>query len=248
MNQLCQLEPTQWLTDLHIEAAFVLLRTLDPEFSGLFNMFVNGYSGLYPPAESKRWVQILQNGENHWLLSAFGFSESSSVMIYDSLNAEINDLVKASIASLLKTRKASFSYYIVLSSKQENWYDCGVYAIANATSILLNQDPSQVTFDPAKLRAHFLTCLKNCKLSLFPTVKSPARRSKPSKRHVVKVYCLCRCPNRLTLSQELDDREKMVQCDAISCNMWYHKGCLGLEDHSAFEEDRNLKWICPKCR
>ena len=37
-----------------------------------FNIYVNGYSGSYPPANDLHWLQILHNGENDSLTVAFG--------------------------------------------------------------------------------------------------------------------------------------------------------------------------------
>ena len=40
-----------------------------------FNIYVNGYSGSYPPANDLHRLQILHNGENHSLTVAFGFNQ-----------------------------------------------------------------------------------------------------------------------------------------------------------------------------
>lgn len=56
------------------------------------------------------------------------------------------------------------------------------------------------------------------------------------KRQSMKVYCKCRCSDRLYVGKKLRDEEKMIQCGTKLCKEWYHKECLPEREHTAFEK------------
>lgn len=109
---LRMLRPRQWLSDLYIKAAFVLLRELNPQVGGLFNLYIDGYCSKFPRAKGNRWIQTINNGEGHELLAKKVFFTSNctrkkvmaleAVNIFDSLYDEVNQLVLVSEVSLLK--------------------------------------------------------------------------------------------------------------------------------------------------
>ena len=51
--------------------------------------------------------------------------------------------------------------------QQANGSDCGVFAIAFATCLTFETDPSKITFDIHGMRPHLASCLRNGALSLF---------------------------------------------------------------------------------
>ena len=70
----------------HINAAQTLIRECFPRIGGLFcPSFGNNLE--FPAAQEEKWMQIVHDGENHWLLAARGFldEKDDSVSIYDSL-------------------------------------------------------------------------------------------------------------------------------------------------------------------
>jgi len=79
------------------------------------------------------------------------------------------------------------------TAKQTGVADCGLYALAVATCLLHNQDPTSVVFNQEELRTHFCQSLKKGKASLFP-VKKMRRVSRICKKEQVSVYCYCRMP------------------------------------------------------
>ena len=52
--------------------------------------------------------------------------------------------------------------------QQANGSDCGVFAIAFATCLTFETDPSKIAFDIHGMRQHLASCLRNGALSLFP--------------------------------------------------------------------------------
>ena len=51
--------------------------------------------------------------------------------------------------------------------QQTNGSDCGVFAIAFATCLVLESDPRQVTFDVNGIRHRLASCLRDRAISMF---------------------------------------------------------------------------------
>ena len=51
---------------------------------------------------------------------------------------------------------------------QQGGTDCGVFAIAMATSLGCGDDPARLTFQQENLREHLLKCLESGNLTVFP--------------------------------------------------------------------------------
>lgn len=83
------------------------------------------------------------------------------------------------------------SYTVCPTLEQNNCFDCGVYAIAFATSLAFGEDPFCLEFDSSKIREHLGICFTQGKLELFPSkmVKSYTTNVKCSFN--VKVWCHC---------------------------------------------------------
>ena len=60
--------------------------------------------------------------------------------------------------------------------QQTNGTNCGLFAIANATSLLHGIDPETVTFNEYETREHLINCIEGKKLFPFPTANSIAER------------------------------------------------------------------------
>ena len=53
---------------------------------------------------------------------------------------------------------------------QRGGADCGLFAIAVATSLGYGDDPAKSTFQQENLSEHLLKCLESGNLTIFPTV------------------------------------------------------------------------------
>ena len=116
---------------------------------------------------SGEFIQILHTGSDHWVcISSIGCFPWT-VNLYDSLFHDVisqeiedqtNDLLGGSLVAL----------DFVSVQQQTNDSDCGVVAIAFATSLAFGTDPKHVTFDTCRMRPHLAACLKDKKLSMFP--------------------------------------------------------------------------------
>jgi hypothetical protein len=152
-----------------------------------------GASLDYPAADAPKWMQILHDGDKHWLLVAKGFFGQNHVVVYDSMKfiPDRRRHVIACISSLLRTKEKEFTYIVKPCQQQKNTYDCGVFAVAYATSIAFGQDPSTTILNVHQMRNHLKQCLDAGKFSLFPT---GTRGTRSTKEEVLKekVYCHCR--------------------------------------------------------
>jgi len=54
--------------------------------------------------------------------------------------------------------------------KQETGAECGLYAVANATSIAFGMDPTKLVYNEARMRAHLVHCFSQKDLEPFPLV------------------------------------------------------------------------------
>lgn len=135
-----------------------LIRKQFPDIGGLYCPSV-GATASYPKKKSKRWLQIVHDGNRHWVLTARGFTKNSKeednarekvtdentdgrITVYDSLNfhPERRKHVVACISAICRSDRPKLTYFVNGTEKQTNSYDCGVYAIAFATSLVFGEE------------------------------------------------------------------------------------------------------------
>jgi Ulp1 protease family, C-terminal catalytic domain len=145
-----------------MNAAQTLIKDNFPDI-GALNCVSLGQNLKFPKSDSSKWLQIINTEKNHWILIAKGFLATEDVMIYDSLHfdAENSERVIANICSLVRTQNPSITYLVQPCQRQGNGYDCGVFAIAFAVSLAFGENPSQLVYDPAKLRNHLKFCFSH---------------------------------------------------------------------------------------
>ena len=138
------LSSTGWLDDKIVNAAQSLLRK---QFGlvGLQNTTL-GYT-LTHDIMRKQFVQILHNGQDHWLtVSTIGL-QSSYINIFDCMYSTLSSFCKDQICALLFANDKVVNVQFIDADKQENTYDCGLYAIAYATSVCHGDDVSQMKYN-----------------------------------------------------------------------------------------------------
>ena len=61
--------------------------------------------------------------------------------------------------------------------QQPNFYDCGLFAIANVVEFCFSPDSfnPRIIYDVSKMRQHLIECLENGKMSAFPKEKEKSR-------------------------------------------------------------------------
>lgn len=145
--------------------------------------------------------------------------------------------VKRQICSLYRCESDTVMFEIMNVMRQQNSYDCGIYALACATELIYDKDPTLCQWDTQRMRKHLETCLERGLMTCFPSSPSKKRvRLGSLVRKVLreKIFCICRQPN--------DRLRAMIQCD--NCRKWFHEDCVGLDTNISYS---SIDWMCGSC-
>ena len=219
-------KPNGWLTDSEIHVAQQLLKTQFPHLDGLNDPDV--LSGdLVTPAVTE-FVQIIKTG-GHWVcLSTIGCA-NGYVKVYDSMGTSPSRTAIINSCQMLfhNGKKVAVSNQKV--QRQQGASDCGLFAIAFATSLCFVNDPQEITYAQPLLRSHFIACLEDHMMP-FPTTDRRVQRHLSVSKAVVPIFCACRMPN---------NGDTYVQCH--HCNDWWHLKCVNIPPWAV---ESNKSWKC----
>lgn len=146
---------------------------------------------------------------------------------------------------ILGTTESKMWYAVKNCQQQKNSYDCGVFAIAFATSLAFDQDPCDIVYDTKCMRNHLLLCFEKEELSPFPTLSVRPQRNSRDNRETrelaksIEVYCHCR---RIEYSLPTKDQEKWAMVQCTLCKEWFHRMCEKVPKRTAG------KWLCKICK
>ncbi|KYN14475.1 hypothetical protein ALC57_13321 [Trachymyrmex cornetzi] len=139
-----------WLTDVHMDYFQRLLASCSD----------------YRPVETWR-IQLLNTIQPVWTL---GFYNRKNIFIYDSLNNKMlhkqHELFLKKLFPTYEFDKNPVKFPKVQC--QPNCNDCGVFAIAFATSLLFNLKPDKVTYDHKLMRSHLIKIFETNIIVHFP--------------------------------------------------------------------------------
>jgi hypothetical protein len=228
---------SNYLNTGDINLAQVILKRLHPTIGGLYCSTM-GATLEFPPAQGDQWLQLIHNGSNHWVCVAKGFSQPNHVLVYDSMPSTPwkNDHILSCMSSLLYTQEKKMTYIVKSCQRQSNGYDCGVFAIAFATSLANGEDPASRLYNPKKLRAHLVDCLASGTLTPFPSDPIRAKRSWEIVQEE-ELFCTCRRTGWEKKGLTL------LGCDTKGCEGWYHTICIK-DCPKNFDDD----WFCDNCK
>ena len=157
--------PRGWLDGAVIHSAQVLFQKISPLIEGFQRPTLGPVLNF--SLVSGEFVQILHTGRNHWVrVSSVGCPPGTvnrfDSLYHDIISQEVEDQVKDLLADSFQ--KLEFAP----CQQQRNGSDCGVFAIALATSIELGSAPQNITFYIAKMRPGVVACLKAGVMIQFP--------------------------------------------------------------------------------
>ena len=101
---------------------------------------------------------------NHWVYATTIGATGKKVLVYDSAYTRSDKAV-----SFVRKQFQCLASNITIqknAQKQQGGSECGLYAIANATSLAHGKDPVSITYIESAMNEHLLHCLSNNK----PTV------------------------------------------------------------------------------
>ena len=159
-----------------IHAFQILLQKQFPAFHGLYlPRLVEMCTNELVVDKSRDWVQIIHVANRaHWVC-VHKRSGDDYVRLYDSLKSPIiSEHIGEQVLSIQGTDTVLFKHENV--AQQKGAEDCGLFALAFATSICFNEITS-VQFDQERMRDHYFKCLTNKEISIFPSKPETCRRS-----------------------------------------------------------------------
>lgn len=230
-----------WLSDRDMSAARTILRRQFSGVGGFCKTFMGEFPGQFPKGETKKWLQIMHGGINHWILAGYGFESmpEDTVCVYDSnKNGKPTDLVVSCCASILQSTKENFKIR-TMAVQQQEYNDCGGFVIAFPTALLQRKHPRRISFEPKKLVSNLKICLTNQIMTLFPLItetRIPTLRYEET--WDIPLFCSCRRPAILKGDQD----EWMAQCK--TCKQWFHPVCENFPDNA---KTKKFRWCCTKC-
>ena len=87
-------------------------------------------------------IQIFHINGNHWIIAATGKS-GKSIQVYDSAHTSLDQASAVLIKDFFCCSLSNITA-VAMQKQQHGSNDCGVYAIANATTIAFGGDPNIV--------------------------------------------------------------------------------------------------------
>ena len=148
------LNPNAWLNDNIICAAQNILKHQMPLLQGL-QVPSLGQTCSFDIVKQP-FLQILQNGQGHWLLVSTIGTKHAEIHVYDSIYQSVNIRVKEQIASLLYTQEKEIKLKFMNSQKQSGSNDCGLFAVANATLLSMGKTPEKILNESAGINERSL--------------------------------------------------------------------------------------------
>ena len=122
---------------------------------------------------SEDHIQLKHNGANHWLMP---FRTNDRVQICDDSYMNLTLGIKNCLKALYKSKVEKNGKLLVTMvpvQKQNDRYNCGLFAIAFKTDVLNGLSPANSFFEVSLIHSHLLQCLETGELTVF--TKTPKR-------------------------------------------------------------------------
>ena len=220
-----------WLNNRHIEAAQKLLKAKYPSINGLQSPLLAQHRSF--DIIRNNMIQIIHCGSvKHWVAVSTVNSPDNTVYVYNSLDSDIPMAATEQICSIMYALSDKLTIISKPVQVQQGMNDCGLFAIAFATSIASGQDPQSLKYDQKLMRNHLLKCFQNNSIDLFPTEKSTNSHALTKVRCAeVPLICDCRFPDQPTSHFGFPHGTKL-KCK--TCQKSFHKSCIGNSKSSTY--------------
>ena len=184
-------------------------------------------------------VQILNESNSHWLCISTIGCPNNEVALYDSRlrKSKVHQHITRQIASIYPTSGPLLKLHVMSSQGQSGGSDCGLFAIATATSLCHGIPPSTVLWEQKLMRMHLINCFESGKMTPFPGRDLLQQQEAILKTVKIRIYCSCRMPQL--------GMDKMAQC--IVCQEWYHQQCENIPKE-VFVRKNRLPFVCKCCK
>ena len=99
--------------------------------------------------------------------------------------------VAKQIAAFSYCESAEIVAEVLPVQQQTNCVDCGLFAIAFATTLARNENPVRRTYDTTKLRQHLVSCLEVGRMSVMPSHRTNEKKDFKAILNAIEIYCSC---------------------------------------------------------
>ena len=159
---------------------------------------------------------VLHIGYGYLILIVIGLKPMLAIFWIVYLEVKLQKMLRKKIFALLLSKEPVIKVVINLMQQQGNGVDCGVFAVAYATSLAFGENPSLCSYNVPLIRQHLVNCLEKEMMYPFPKLDSTKRVLKCKKiKLLLSIYCSCRS----VCQYERED--PMVEC--MRCCKWFHQ-------------------------
>ena len=153
-----------YLNDKHIYFGQNLIRRRFPEINGLKSTLEITKPSYKFEMSDSLIIQVIHCKDNHWITASNIGCQESEITIYDSLYKAIDQRTSEMLSRLFS--KTTFT--VKQPQKQTNGYDCGLFALAFATTLAYEKKQlSSTSYDQKQMRPHICACFENKQLIPF---------------------------------------------------------------------------------
>lgn len=179
-SELACIEGCNWLTDTIVDRAQNILAQQFSEIGSFQPVCVfvadKEQAEQLKPVSEGPWVQILQVNGNHWVTASnVQKTHTNTVQLYDTMFTHAGRKLTEQLAVLAVKPVGKvgtlgvFTIQHINVQRQEGGNDCGLFAIAIATSLCFGHDPVGIKYTQSAMRQHLLSCLVADHLTPFPS-------------------------------------------------------------------------------
>ena len=229
-----------WLNDRIMDTAQILLRHQFPYISGL-DTVLKAQNLSYDCYPNNLFIQIVNRttmkGEaSHWLmLSTLDCKARKEVQLYDSAYESVSFDTQKVICNLIKygqppRQNDNISLLVMDTEMQGKGMEdtCGLYAIANALSLALGIDPTEISYDERAMREHLFNHLEEEFLTMFPhSFRSSVHKKGVKKKSILPVFCSCKRP------------ENGFYFECSGCKIWFHPECQNMAQEGISDDPKS---------
>ena len=119
--------------------------------------------------QTGEFVQVFNVSGNHWITISTIGCEASTLNVYDSMHGNLPTSAQRLVADLVQCREHAIKVQYIDVQWQSGGTDCGLFALAFATSLCGGQDPTAISYNQGQMRGHLLSVLLSKKIQPFPT-------------------------------------------------------------------------------
>ena len=181
-----------WLSDEIVDAGQKLLKSMYPHIQGLQEVAL-GMVLSYSIAKSE-FIQIMNTGKHHWVTVSNINCNDEEIHVYDCASGSPTSSLLNQIASIVCTPKDIIKLTYVDVQMQQGCDDCGLFAIAFATSLARGEQPGSFFYQQKAMRKHLVDCLEKQNITAFPIQKIRRHGSKVRHSANIPIHCVCRLP------------------------------------------------------